>query len=224
MFSSKIEATKGTRTREQIRQLALKSFRERGYEATTVRSLASEAGVSLGVTNYHFPTKNHLVQELYLELTTEFRETAIDRMDGQRTLVDRLRTAFETGIEVLTPYHEFAPGFLTAAMSPNSPINPLSPESEPALQGAVAVFRAAVDGAKHKLPEDIAKLLPEALTIAYLLLALFFSYDKSASQKVTHTLLNRALPLVGMALPILRLPGMHRAAIGVLELVGKVNS
>jgi len=224
MFSSVVEGSKGERTRALIRQVALRSFRERGYEATTVRLIAEEAGVSLGVTNYHFPSKNHLVQELYLEVTRQFHQAASERMAGTDDLVGRLRIGFETGIEVLEPYHGFAPGFLSAAMSPRSPINPLSGESEPALAEAIAVFREAVQGARHRLPADIAEALPEVLTIAYLLLALFFTYDRSPGQARTRALLTGGLGLLGMALPLVRMPVLRRPLRELLELIAQVRA
>ena len=54
--------TKGDRTRLRIRTAALRSFRENGYDATTIRRIADELGMSVGATNYHFPSKNHLIQ------------------------------------------------------------------------------------------------------------------------------------------------------------------
>lgn len=223
MSSFEPRSPKGERTRALIRDTALRSFLERGYDDTTVRLIAREAGVSLGTTNYHFPTKNHLVQELYLEIAHRFRERAVERMAGTDDLVTRLRIAFETGIEVLEPYHGFAPGFLSAAVSPRSPINPLSGESEPALEGTVAVFREAVEGARHRLPDDIARALPDALTIAYLLLALFFSYDRSPGQRHTRALVDRALRLLGPALPLTRMPALRRPIRELLELVAEVR-
>jgi len=225
MFSSESTGTKGERTRARIREVALQSFRERGYDDTTVRLIAEEAGVSLGSTNYHFPSKNHLVQELYLEVTRGFRETAARRMSGTTDLVTRLRIAYTTGLEVLEPYHAFGPGFLAAAVSPRSPLNPLSGESEPALAEAVAVFREAVAGsARHGIPGDIAEELPEALPVGYLLLALFWTYDRSEGQRRTRRLLDGALALLGPALPLLRLPAIRRPVRELLALVAEVRA
>lgn len=224
MFSFEEKRSKGARTRESIRQTALQSFRERGYDETTVRLIAQEAGISVGTTNYHFPSKNHLVQELYMDVMGGFRTTSIGRMAKTDDLVARLRIVFETGIEVLQPYHGFAPGFLSAAMSPRSPINPLSGDSEPALEEAIAVFREAVDGARHRLPDDISRALPDVLVIAYLLLALFFTYDRSPGQRQTHRLLDRALRLLGLGLPLVRLPALRRPIRELLELVAEVRS
>lgn len=216
--------TKGERTRARIREIALTSFRERGYEETTIRRIAEEAGVSVGVTNYHFPSKIHLVQELYQDTTGQFHELATLRMAGQTDLIQRLRTAYTAGIEVLQPFHQFAPGYLAAAISPRSPINPLSGESEPALTAAVAVFREAVDGSRNKLPADIATRLPEALAIAYFLLLEFFTYDRSPGQKRTFDLVNAALGLAKPVLPLLRLPAVQQPVRTILDLVSEVRS
>jgi len=58
-------SAKGERTRERILDVALDLFRERGYEATTMRMIAKAAGVSLGNSYYYFPSKDHLVQSFY---------------------------------------------------------------------------------------------------------------------------------------------------------------
>ena len=46
--------TKSARTRSAIIDAALRLFRERGYEATTMRAIAAEAGVSVGNAYYYF--------------------------------------------------------------------------------------------------------------------------------------------------------------------------
>jgi len=196
---------KRERTRARLVEVALRSFRERGYDDTTIRLIAAEAGVSTGNAYYHFPTKNHLVQELYLEVQTEHRTAAGD-YGGSDDLVERLRVAYHAGIDTLAPFHGFAPGFLSAAMSPRSPINPLSAESEPARDIAVATFRDAVSGAKRAFPAEFSDQVPELLLLAYLLLALFWVYDTSEGQQRTHRLIDRGLALLKVGLPLLRTP------------------
>lgn len=124
--SQAAQPSKRERTRALIRDVALRSFRERGYDATTVRRIAEEAGVSVGTTNYHFATKNHLVQELYLDVQEAHSGAALPQLEGVRDLVDRLAIVYRTGLEQLEPYHSHAPEFLAASVSPRSPINPLS--------------------------------------------------------------------------------------------------
>ena len=146
--------TKSERTRALIRDVALKSFRERGYDATTIRLIAQDAGISVGTTNYHFASKNDLVQELYLDVQLAHRDAVMPLLATTDDLVERLALVFRTGLDELEPYHRFAPEFLSAAMSPRSSVNPLSEESTASRDIVVGVFREAVTGAKRSLPAE----------------------------------------------------------------------
>ena len=142
-------ARKGEQTRQRIRTAALRSFRDDGYDATTIRKIAEELGMSVGATNYHFPSKNHLIQELYLDVQEAHRAAAAPLLIDEARLIERLRIVFSTGLDQLTPYHAHAGEFLSAAVSPRSPINPLSTESAEAFAIVEGLFAQAVDGARH---------------------------------------------------------------------------
>ncbi|GLI28170.1 hypothetical protein ARHIZOSPH14_24120 [Agromyces rhizosphaerae] len=218
-------ATKGERTRQRIRDAALASFREHGYDATTIRRIADELGLSVGATNYHFPSKNHLVQELYLDVQEAHRDAAEPLLATEPRLIDRLRIVYSTGLDQLEPYHAHAGEFLSAAVSPRSPINPLSTESADALGVVEGVFAEAVAGAEASgLPEDIRSVLPRALVLAHLLLALFWVYDSSEDRRRTRALLDRGLKLLGAVLPLARLPLARGALRDLLALVGEVRA
>ena len=58
-------------TRDTILQTALGLFREKGYEATTIRDITAEADIGLGTLFSYFPTKEHLLAEFYGELLRE---------------------------------------------------------------------------------------------------------------------------------------------------------
>ncbi|MFI5511451.1 TetR/AcrR family transcriptional regulator [Mycobacterium sp. NPDC051804] len=47
---------------ERIRQAALKSFATKGASGTSLRSVAADAGVSLGLVQHHFETKAGLIK------------------------------------------------------------------------------------------------------------------------------------------------------------------
>ena len=217
--------TKSERTRAVIRDIALRSFRERGYDATTIRLIAQEAGISVGTTNYHFASKNDLVQELYLDVQLAHCDAVTPLLATTDDLVDRLALVFRTGLAELEPYHRFAPEFLSAAMSPRSSVNPLSDESTPSRDIVVGVFRDAVSGAKKKsLPAEFEDGLPSALMIAYLLLALFWVYDRSSGQRRTQRLLDGGLRLLRLSLPLLRVRVLRAPLRELLDLVAEVRA
>lgn len=217
-------ATKRERTRASIRESAIRLFRERGYEATTIRLVAAECGLAVGSAYYHFPSKQHLVQELFLDAVLAQRAAAAERFAGTDDLIERVGIAFETGIESLQPYAEHAAEFLSAMTAPSSPVNPLSAESGPAREIAIGVFRDAIAGARRSLPADIEAALPQALWTAFLLLALFWVSDASPGRERTAALLGRALRLLATALPLLRLPVLRAPARELLDLVAAVRA
>lgn len=218
-------AGKGEQTRQRIRDAALGSFRDNGYDATTIRKIAEELGMSVGATNYHFPSKNHLIQELYLDVQEAHRATAEPLLMDEGRLIERLRIVFSTGLDQLTPYHPHAGEFLSAAVSPRSPINPLSTESAEAFAIVEDLFAQAVSGAAGTgLPDDIRSLLPRALVLAHLLLALYWVYDTSDGQRRTRSLLDRSLKLLSRLLPLTRLPVLRGAVRDSLALINEVRA
>jgi AcrR family transcriptional regulator len=224
MFSSEVAIPKRERTRARLVEIALHSFRERGYDDTTIRLIATEAAVSTGNAYYHFPTKNHLVQELYLQVQAEHRDAAAAGLAANDDLVERLRVVYHSGIDTIAPFHEFAPGFLSAAMSPRSPINPLSADSQPARDIAVSTFREAATGAKKGFPAEFADRVPDLLLLAYLLLALFWVYDRSPGQQRTHRLIDRGLALLKLGLPLTRTPVLRAPLREFFDMVAEVTA
>lgn len=215
---------KSEQTRELIRTVALRSFREQGFDATTMRTIATQAGVSLGNAYYYFPTKNHLVQELYLEVQEAHRAAAEPLLVQSSDLTERLGAVFRTGLAELAPFHDYASGFLTAMVAPESPLNPMSPESAPARQVVVGLFRDALSGARQSLPADFAARMPHALWLAYLLTCLYWSYDRSPGRRNTDRLVDQGLRLFTAALPLLRTPVLRAPLRKLLDLAGEVGA
>src|SRR3954452_23150056 len=103
--------TKSEQTRELIAKTALRLFRERGYEATTMRAIATEAGVSVGNAYYYFGSKEELIQ-LYYEHSQEDHSQACERILARESEIRaRLHGLFRARSGALQPYKEFAGKF-----------------------------------------------------------------------------------------------------------------
>ena len=72
-------------TRDRILQAALESFAERGFKATTVRDICSQAGVNVASVNYYFRSKESLYKEA---LVYSFKE--VDRKYPPAVLASEL--------------------------------------------------------------------------------------------------------------------------------------
>ncbi|MEV5571566.1 TetR/AcrR family transcriptional regulator [Spirillospora sp. NPDC052269] len=86
--------------REHLVKLAAELFAEKGFQATTVRNIADEAGILSGSLYHHFDSKESIVDEIlsgfFEEIMTRYREV-IDRGEDPRTTIAGLvRIAFGT--------------------------------------------------------------------------------------------------------------------------------
>ena len=79
--------------RERLVRLAAELFAEKGYQATTVRNIADEAGILSGSLYHHFDSKESIVDEI---LTSFFDElaaasrAAVERGGDPRTVLAEL--------------------------------------------------------------------------------------------------------------------------------------
>src|SRR3982074_63603 len=88
-------ATATESTRDQIIHAAAESLLESGYSGTSVRAIASRAGVAIGNLQYYFPTKSELLVEAWRYLTAR-------SVDELRTALNRLTdplAVLEAGVE-----------------------------------------------------------------------------------------------------------------------------
>ena len=109
-------------------------------------------------------------------------------------------------------------------MSPRSPINPLSADSQEARDIAVQTFAEAAAGARRGFPTEFADRVPDLLLLAYLLLALFWVYDSSPGQERTHRLIDRGLALLKLGLPLMRTPILRAPLREFFDMIAEVRA
>lgn len=68
-------------TRERILRAAQKLFAEKGFEATSVRDITTEAGCNVASVNYHFGGKENLYLETFRSMLTALRDQQIETLD-----------------------------------------------------------------------------------------------------------------------------------------------
>ncbi|EOM77355.1 TetR/AcrR family transcriptional regulator [Rhodococcus rhodnii] len=101
--------------RRQLIGAALAIAERSGVAAVTVRAVAEEAGVSLGVVYYCFDSKEELVaatgETLVEQLSMSLREGFAEvRKAPEVTGVDGLRTLIHIGLSGMWPFVEATPG------------------------------------------------------------------------------------------------------------------
>ncbi|MBV2236062.1 MAG: TetR family transcriptional regulator [Sterolibacterium sp.] len=68
-------------TRNRILRAAELLFIERGFEATTLRQITTQAGVNLAAVNYHFGSKDQLIEEIFHQRLGWLNEQCLAELD-----------------------------------------------------------------------------------------------------------------------------------------------
>lgn len=210
-------------TRELLADTALRLFREDGFDATTMRRIATEAGVSLGNAYHHFAGKDELVQELYVRVLDEHLAAAAPQLVDGAPVADNLRTVLHAGIDVMAPYHGFGQSFLRIAVQPTSSASPFSGESAPARDRALDLMRVTVDRSGTKVSRALDARLPHLLWLTHLAVTLHWVTDTTADQRRTRTLIDGLCPVVGRAIALSRLPVARGLTDQVLALLDSLT-
>ncbi|WP_026313477.1 TetR/AcrR family transcriptional regulator [Actinomadura flavalba] len=214
---------KSEQTRALIVQTALRLFRERGYEATTMRAIAKEAGVSVGNAYYYFASKEELIQAYYDELQVEHVKACRAVLAAERDFAPRLLGVLKARVDTMVPYHAFAGKFFKFAAEPTSPLNPFSAEAGPARDAAVAIYRDVVDGSTLKIDAEFRAELPELLWLYSMGIVLYWVHDSSPGCRKTYLLVERTVPLVTKMVSMSRLPGFKSVTRELVTIIREVR-
>lgn len=219
--SSDRSGKKSEETRTRILEAALKSFRERGFENTTMRDIAKEAGMALGAAYYYFDSKEALVMGFYERSEIEMapqREKALSRTTG---LEQRLHAAIDVKLRYFAPNRKLLAA-LSEHIDPQHPLSPFSEAGRAIRERDIAFFALAIDGSKTRVSEDLKPHLPRLLWLYQMGILLFWIYDASPGQSKTRQLFEKSLSIAVnlikfSSLPLLR--PVRRIATDLLEIV-----
>ena len=198
--------SKSARTRSVIIDAALRLFRERGYDATTMRAIATEAGVSVGNAYYYFASKEQLVQGFYDRAQVDHERASRPVLDGERDLAARIIGVADAWFATMEPYRPFAGKFFKNAAEPSSPLSPFSTESAPARDAAIDMWRDVLDGSDARIPKRLDPHLPQLLWLYFMAIVLFWVHDPTERAAATRNVVHRSAPLLVRAIALTRLP------------------
>lgn len=215
---------KAERTRQRILDTALRLFQERGYEGTTMRAVASEAGVALGNAYYYFKSKEHLVQGFYARMHEEHVAACLPALEKERDLARRLEILLTSKIETSEPYHRFSGLLFKTAADPQSPLNPFSAESGPVRVEATALLDTVLDGASARIPADLRTKLPELLWLFEMSVILFWIHDESKDRARTRRLITRTVEIVTKLISVASFPLLKPLRKSALDLMDELRS
>lgn len=210
------QTAQGAAARDHLYATALRLIGARGYAATTLRDIAEEAGVSVGLLYRYFPGKQAVVLSLYDELSADYARRAAAVPAGRWR--DRFAFVLQTSLDVLTPHRE-ALKALTPVLVGDLDEGIFSSATSFSRLRVQRIFEDAVAHASDAPKAPLAAALGRLLYLVHLLVLLWWLLDRSAGQRATVALLALTRQLLPSTAVALHVPPVRRFVIALDELV-----
>ena len=210
---------KSAETRSLIVTTAMRLFTENGYDRTTMRAIATEAGVSVGNAYYYFSSKEQLIQGFYDEIAREHLGAARDRIAGETDFGARLEAVLLCWLDIAEPYHRFGTQFFVNAADPESPLSPFSDDSSAARESSIGLMREVIEDSDVKIDPELRDQLPELLWLYQMGIVLFWVHDRSARTKRSRMLVERSVPLIAKLAGLSRLRVFRPVSREIVSLI-----
>src|SRR4029077_18478243 len=175
-------------TRRKIYEAAMELFREKGFEQTTMRDIAAQAGVALGGAYYYFSSKDAIVLAFYREMQETSTPLVGGALTDKKKLKDRIRAVLDQRLKLLAPNRKFCAALFRHAPDGADPLSPFSEDSRLIRDAAIEQMRVALEGGDVKIPSDLKPRLPYLLWLYQMALIMFWLYDHSPDQARTQRL------------------------------------
>ena len=206
----------GMEARRRLYETAVRLIATRGWQETTLRDVAREAGVSVGLLYRYFPSKRAVVLALYDELSAVYAARAEAMRPGRWR--DRFLYALTTSLDVLGP-QRVALAALVPVLVGDANEGLFAPGTAFSRLRVQAVFVEAVVGATDAPRGELGPALGRLLYLAHLAVLLWWLLDKSPGQRATQALLALLGRVLRLAAPALRVPGVPGLVIAADALV-----
>lgn len=210
------QTPQGAAAKDRLYATAMRLISERGYEATTLRDIAKEADVSVGLLYRYFPSKHAVVLALYDELSAAYAERAANLPPGKWR--DRFIFALKASLDVLKP-HRTALRALTPILVADPVEGIFAPSTAFSRLRVQRVFEEAVTRATDAPKQPLAGPLGRLLYLVHLAVLLWWLLDKSVRQRATDSLVALTAQLLPSASLALRVASVGRFVISLDQLI-----
>ena len=210
-------------TRQKILEAALDLFRERGFEAATMRDIAARAGVATGLAYYYFASKDAIVLAFY-QRTKDALPGLLERAHRERKLSSRLHAMISAKLDYFSKERAFLGALLAHAADPANPLSPFNESSREIREADFTHFDRALRETGTRVPKDLESHLAKMLWFFQMGVLLFWIYDRSPEQKRTRRLLDASIPVVVTLIKLAGLPIFKPARKSVLNIIAVLES
>jgi AcrR family transcriptional regulator len=210
------QTAQGAAAKQRLYEIAVTRMARHGYEMTTLRDVAKDAGVSVGLLYRYFPSKRAVIFALYDELSAEYVTTPDAMRPGKWR--DRGLFALKASLEVLSPHRNTLRGLIPVLVGdPDEGV--FGPDAAFSRARVLAVFERAVVGSSDAPPRPLADAIARLLYLVHLAVLLWWLLDKTTTQRATTALVRLFEGILPSAALTLRLALVRRFVLSVDALV-----
>lgn len=224
MVTGQRTSPKSEKTRKTLLEAALARFGEDGFEKTTMRDIAKEAGLSLGAFYYYFKSKDEIVLAFYAQTNAEAAEANPGLVAQSQDFAKRFRAMLEFNLSQLKAYRSLVSVLARHGTDRQSPLSPFSAETKAIRETAIAMIEECISGSNLKVPRQLRPHLAKLLWLYQLGIVLYWTNDTSRNQEKTGKLMALSLPLLVRMLKLSSLPMLRQVNRTVIDIVGLIQS
>ena len=216
-----LPTTKAEATRARILDTALDLFQRKGFEQTTMRGIAAEAGVSLGSAYYYFEAKEDLVMAFYERAMDAMVPRIEEALAATEGFEDRVAGIMAVKFQYFRPNRSFLGALFRHAADPQNRLSPFSEATRGIRERDQTYFAQAISSrpADVRVPKDFAPHLPKLLWLYQMGLILYWIYDRSPDQRRTQRLMEKSLGLMATALKLASFAPLKPMRSKIVELI-----
>ena len=215
--------TKAEETGRKILDAALELFRQKGFDATTMRDIAQKASVATGAAYYYYPSKDAIVMDFYRRACAEMQPQIEAALAGAKTLEARLRELIGVKLAHFAPNRGVLRSLLRNGADPRHPLSPFSPDTAEIRGIDIEWFARILRDCGTRIPRDLGPHLPGVLWFFQMGVIFFWVIDDSPRQARTTRLLGLAAKSVAFLIRASALPLMRPLRKTALELIETVK-
>ena len=195
--------SKSDLTRARILETALRLFREKGFDATTMRDIASACDMAVGTAYHHFESKEAIVGAYYDFVQREHLRRVTEFNTKKHTLKQRLEQAFTSKLEIVGGDQKLLSVIMRFIGDSDHPLSIFGAGTQRLRDEGLESFTVALGD--EALPANLRDLAPTLLWTLHMGMLLYFLHDKTGGEH-TKKLSGSALELVLQLFNLVRLP------------------
>ena len=213
--------TKSDETRARILAAAIELFRRQGFDATTMREIAAEAGMATGAAYYYFDSKDAIVLAFYDQAMRDMQPLLDEAVGAGKDLKPRIAAMLDVKLHYFEPNRNLL-GTLASHADPAHPLSPFSDQTRDIRERDMAYFERALSETRVRITDDLKPHLPRVLWLYQMGIILFWIYDRSAAQERTRALIDKSLGIVVRLIKLSGFPLLRPIRRMVVDLVETV--